>query len=173
MDLEAVKGFFNGLGQGNQLPGPESFLEKLELVLYVLVMAGPVLMVVMGLLYLFASPKEANHHFGYRCYFGMGSVEAWQYTQRIAGITWTVLGVILGTAMVLVGVKFADLELMDMVMGAVVCVLCQVAALVAASLGIRMTVALRFDRHGELRKNKRARKKLERRQKRNQVNHAE
>ena len=51
-------------------------------------------MIIMGLLYFFAAPKEANHHFGYRCYFGMGSELAWRFTQRLSGIVLGVLGVL-------------------------------------------------------------------------------
>ena len=155
MDFDLKK-----LLDGSLLPDPELLLEKLNPILGVLLMAGPVLMLVMGLLYRFAAPKEANHHFGYRCYFGMGSVQAWRFTQRLAGTTWIVLGVILGAAMVIAKrTVLTGLEPMDLLLRAVVCILCQMGVLLLATVVIRLVVACTFDRHGIRRSEKRKQKK--------------
>ena len=145
---------------GTLLPDPGALLEKLTPILGVLLMAGPVLMVIMGLLYRFAAPKEANHHFGYRCYFGMGSVQAWRFTQRLAGTTWIVLGVILGIAMVIAKrTVLTGLEPMDLLLRAVICILGQVGVLLLATVVIRLVVACTFDRHGVRRSEKRQQRK--------------
>ena len=39
------------------------------------VMIGPLVLLVLGLLYLFKPPAEANHRFGFRTYFGMGALQ--------------------------------------------------------------------------------------------------
>ena len=92
MNLDSLIGFFSGAEDAAPiLPDAGMLVDKVAMIAKVLVIAGPVIMLVMGLLYLFAAPQEANHHFGYRCYFGMGSEHAWRFTQRIAGITWTAL----------------------------------------------------------------------------------
>ena len=104
--LEKVTGIFAGLENGPVSPDTGALIEKSTAIAKVLVIAGPVIMLVLGLLYLFAAPKEANHHFGYRCYFGMGSEEAWQFTQRIAGITWIVLGAGMTVAMLIVTARY-------------------------------------------------------------------
>ena len=154
MELESIKTLLDGFELGSLLPDLGTLLGKLELAMRILVIAGPLVMVVMGLLYLFAAPKEANHHFGYRCYFGMGSVDAWRYTQRIAGITWTALGAVLTLVMLIVSAGFGGKNAMDMVTSAIVCVLWQAGLLLAASFVIRTIVAARFNRHGEYRKKK-------------------
>ena len=151
MDLDSIKGLLDGFELGSLLPDLGTLLGKLELAMRILVIAGPVVMIVMGILYLFAAPKEANHHFGYRCYFGMGSEKAWRFTQQVAGITWFSLGMILGTVMLTVSGSFGQLNAMDMVTRAIVCVLWEAGTLLAASFLIRAIVALRFNRHGELR----------------------
>ena len=100
------------------------------------------------------------HHFGYRCYFGMGSVQAWRFTQRLAGTTWIVLGVILGAAMVIAKrTALTGLEPMDLLLRAVVCILCQMGVLLLATVVIRLVVACTFDRHGIRRSEKRKQKK--------------
>ena len=154
MDLESLKNLLNDFDASKLLPDLGSLLGKLELAMRILVIAGPIVMVVLGLLYLFAAPKEANHHFGYRCYFGMGSVDAWRYTQRVAGIAWTGLGAILTVVMLVVSSGFADQNAIDMVTSAIFCVLWQAGLLLAAHFVIRAIVAVRFNRHGEYRRDK-------------------
>ena len=152
MNLDSIKDLLSGFeGKLPVLPDPGAMLEKLGPIARILVIAGPLLMVVMGLLYLFAAPKEANHHFGYRCYFGMGSEQAWQFTQRFAGITWTALGGILTIAMLIVSRNFSEQGTLDMLSAAAKCVLVEAGVLLLASLVIRIVVAAIFDRHGERR----------------------
>ena len=152
MNLESIKEFFAGFESLPTLPDPGPLVEKADLIARLLVMAGPVVMVIMGLLYLFAAPQEANHHFGYRCYFGMGSEQAWRYTQRIAGYTWSGLGLVLTVAMLLVTAKFAQQELFEVLTTAVVCVVLEALLLLLASIVIRTIVAARYNRHGERRR---------------------
>ena len=154
MDLESIKGLLDGFELGAVLPDLGTLLGKLELAMRILVIAGPLVMFIMGVLYFFAAPKEANHHFGYRCYFGMGSVNAWRYTQRVAGITWMVLGAGLSVAMLVASDSFADQTAMDMVTKAIICLLWQAGLVLAASFVIRTIVVFRFNRHGEYRRKK-------------------
>ena len=152
--LEKVTGIFAGLESGPVSPDTGALIEKSMAIAKVLVIAGPVIMLILGLLYLFAAPKEANHHFGYRCYFGMGSELAWQFTQRIAGIIWTALGVILTVVMFIVTARFPGQDVLDMLTTAALCVLAEAGVLVLASIVIRTIVAARYDRHGERRERK-------------------
>ena len=154
MDLEAIKGLLDGFELSGLLPDLGTLLGKLELAMRLLVVAGPVVMVVMGLLYFFAAPKEANHHFGYRCYFGMGSVDAWRFTQRVAGITWMALGAVLTIVMLIISTGFGEKGAIDMVTAAVICVLWEAGLILLASLVIRAIVTFRFNRHGEYRAKK-------------------
>ena len=89
LDLEAIKGALQGLDEldpSGMLPQMDSIFSRILLVCRICVMLGPVLLLILGLCYLFLAPKEANYYFGYRCFYGMGSVNAWQFTQRMAGI---------------------------------------------------------------------------------------
>ena len=152
MNLDSLIGFFSGAEDvAPILPDAGMLVDKVAMIAKVLVIAGPVIMLVMGLLYLFAAPQEANHHFGYRCYFGMGSEHAWRFTQRIAGITWTALGAVMTLVMLIITAGFSGLEVMEMLSSAVTCVVVEALAFLAATLIIRIIVAARYDRHGERR----------------------
>ena len=154
MNLDSIKMFLDNMDGLPTLPDPSGFVDRLESIARILVILGPVVMIILGLLYIFAAPKEANHHFGYRCYFGMGSEKAWQYTQRIAGVTWTVMGAVMTVAMLVATRRFSELGTLDMLTHAALCVGAQALMLVIATVVIRSAVAARFDRHGEPRRRK-------------------
>ena len=152
MNLDAIKELLSGAETAAPVvPDAGTLVDKVLPIAKILVVAGPVIMLILGLLYLFAAPKEANHHFGYRCYFGMGSEQAWQFTQRFAGITWAALGGILTIAMLIATRNFAQQDALEMLSVAARCVLWEAMVLLAASLIIRIVVAAIFDRHGERR----------------------
>ena len=112
------------------------------------VVIGPVILLAMGLAYLFLSPKEANYRFGYRCYFGMGSVEAWRYTQRVAGLLWGAVGALLTVIALFTAVGYGGKEIMEVVDSAVTMLIWQVVATILSCLAINGLVMYHFDRNG-------------------------
>ena len=156
MNLDSFKEFTN-FNPGTLLPELDTLLGKMELLLRILVMAGPVVLLVFGLIYLLAAPKEANHHLGYRCYFGMGSVEAWRYAQKLAGLVWSGLGLVLTVVMLILIGKFRGMDAEAMVWAAIKYILWELGLTVLACLCINITVTCFFDRNG----NRRIRRKKE------------
>ena len=154
LDIESIKELMDGFVPAALLPELSDVFGSLATVCRVAVMIGPIVLLVLGLAYLFLSPKEANYYFGYRCYFGMGSVHAWRFTQRLAGILYGGLGLVLVILMFLISGSFAGMEVTDMVWKAVDCLIWQAVAVVLATLIINLSAAARFDRKGEFRKKK-------------------
>ena len=153
MDFENLKA---AMSEGTRfLPDLEHMFDKVEILLRVVVMAGPLLLLGFGLLYLLASPKEANHTLGYRFYWGMSSVEVWQFTQRLAGMVWTVLGLVLSIAMAVVCSGFRELARDAMIFSAMRAVLWELALVVLSILAIDITVVALFDRKGYRRRRNR------------------
>ncbi len=153
-DIQSIKDLMDGFDPAALLPDLSGLFGSLETVCRWAVMIGPVVLLVMGLLYLFLSPKEANYYFGYRTYFGMGSVQAWRFTQRLAGMILTGLGLVLTIVMFFLSGSFSGMEVMDMVWRAVSCLVWQVVLTLIANLAIGLAAAARFDRKGEFRKKK-------------------
>ena len=87
--IEQMKQLVNEFDFANFIPEVDSILGWVETLVRIFVMAAPICILVFGLFFLFLPPKEANHRAGYRTYFGMGSVEAWRFTQQLAGIVWS------------------------------------------------------------------------------------
>ena len=152
--IESLIALVNEFDFAKIMPELDSVMGWIDLFVRVCVLAAPVAVLFFGLWWLILPPKEANHHVGYRCYFGMGSVEAWRFTQKIAGILFTVLGVALLAISLLLSNRFPDLEPSVMLDKAVVCILWQIGITLVLSLLINLFVALRYDRNGDLRSEK-------------------
>ena len=118
-------------------------------------MIGPVLLILLGLTYLFLAPKEANHYLGYRCYFGMGSVQAWRFTQKLSGIVLGGLGLVLTAVMVFMMMSFRGMEVQAMLWRAVKCLIWQAALALLANLAINAAAFFLFDSRGDFRSKKR------------------
>lgn len=154
LDIESIKEMMDAFDPAALLPQLETVFEKVELACRVAVMIGPIVLLIMGLVYLFFTPKEANHYIGYRCYYGMGSVQAWRFTQRIAGAAFGGLGLLLTVIMLFVTGSFGSLEMMDMVWRAVSCLIWEVVLVILTTLGVNYIAFHFFDRNGEYRKQK-------------------
>ena len=155
MTIDDFKGLMDAFDPASLFPDLDVLIDKIPLIARIAVLIGPAILLVMGLLYLFASPKEANYYFGYRCYYGMGSEEAWRYTQRIAGIGLGALGLVLSVVMLLVSGGFAEMETMELLWRAVYCVAWEVGLAAVACLTVNTMAALRFDGKGDRRKKRR------------------
>lgn len=152
MSIEDFKGLMDEFDPASLLPDLDAIMSTVAVIARIAIVIGPVLLLLMGLVYLFATPKEANYHIGFRCYYGMGSVQAWQFTQRLAGLVWTGLGLVLSLIMFLIGLGFAKMQTMDLLWRAVSCVLWEAGLTIAAYIAVTVVVIRRFDKKGELRK---------------------
>ena len=148
MDIEALKELFENFDLAAFLPKLDDVIGWIEMVLRIAVMAGPLLLLGFGLLYLLAPPKEANYSLGYRTWWGMSSLDAWQFTHKLVGRVWSAMGLVLTVIMALVCNGFRRQEPMDMVWSAVKCLGWEAVLTVAACVIINITVFCVFDRNG-------------------------
>lgn len=140
MDLEAL------------VPALDSVLGLVRVVLTVLLLAGPIVMIALGALYIWFAPPEANYRFGFRTYFGMGSIEAWKYSQKIAGIAFGGLGVVLLIIMVVVVCGFGGMDAFQMASTALTCLLWQAGTAMLARLVVGILAAVYFNPDGTRRR---------------------
>ena len=152
MTIDDFKTLMDEFDPASLLPELDTLVGKIALVARIAVLVGPLLLVVMGLLYMFAAPKEANYHFGYRCYYGMGSVSAWRFTQRIAGLVFSALGLILGIVMLVISGSFSRMETVDLLWRAIYCAAWEAGLVAIACIGINVTAMLCFNAKGDRRK---------------------
>ena len=152
LDVASIKEMMDGFDPASLLPELDSLLELAVRLSRFAIFIGPVILLGMGLAYLFLSPKEANYHFGYRCYYGMGSVESWQFTQRLAGIVLGALGLVLTLIMFLISGGFSGMAAMDMAWRAVRCLIWEAALVLIATLTVNGLCMFFFDAKGEPRR---------------------
>lgn len=146
--MDALKSLFSDFDLGSLIPDLNTVLGWVDLLMRIAVMAGPLLLLGFGLVYLFAPPKEANHSLGYRFWWGMSSLEAWRFTQRLAGMVWSVLGLVLTVIMALICNGFSRMQTMDMAWTAVTCLGWELGLTAVACVAINVVVILVFDRDG-------------------------
>ena len=149
MSIDSIKEILDGFDPASLLPDLTTVVGKVELIARIAVIIGPIVLLVLGALYCFASPKEANYHFGYRCYFGMGSIDAWRFTQRLAGMVWGALGLVLTVVMLIVCGSFRGMEIMPMITKAAVALVWQAALTGISALAVNILVMTQFDAKGE------------------------
>ena len=149
--IEQLKELINNFDPASYLPEIDSIVGWIEIFLRVSIMAAPLIMLVFGLFYLLLPPKEANHEAGYRFYFGMGSVDAWRFTQKLAGIVWSAMGLILSVVMFLIIGGFREMDGMKMADTAASCIIWEIGLMALCCIAINIVLIIRYDRKGVLR----------------------
>ena len=134
------------------LPKLDSLLGWVSFLVRLLVMAGPLCMLGLGLYYFLAAPPEANHTAGYRFRYGMARVGSWRFMQKLAGAVFGGLGLVLTIVMTCLCAGFADEPLLDQAMAAIPLLLWQIGLLVVAIVAINVTVIAVYDSEGNRRK---------------------
>lgn len=146
--MEIIEKFLGDFDPAALLPDLDSMLGRVEFLLRIAVMAGPLVLLVLGLLYFLLPAKEANHNFGYRFFWGMNSVEAWRFTQKVAGIAWAALGLVLTIVMFFICASFDGKETMDMVWLAARCILWELGLLAVCCVVVDIIVVVMFNSKG-------------------------
>ena len=146
--VDMIKSLLGDFDPTALLPDLWAIFDNLDTALRVVVLAGPLCLLGLGLLYLLAAPKEANHIFGYRHFWGMASEEAWQYTQKTAGLVWTALGLAMTVAMAFICNAYRDMAWEAMLFSALVSVIVELLLVFVSTLLINALVILQFDRRG-------------------------
>jgi len=139
---------------GAMVPPLDTVLTGIRIVLSVFLLAGPVIMLLLGGAYLLLAPPEANYRFGFRTYFGMGSVEAWKYSQKVAGIAFAAVGLILTVIMIVVISDFGDMDAFQMAETTLTYLLWQAGAALLVRLVVAILCAVFFNPDGTRRREK-------------------
>lgn len=136
------------------LPSLDGLQSSLSTWMKVLVIAGPIIMLLLGLYYFFLSPKEANYSAGYRFRYAMSRVGVWRFTQKVAGIAYGGLGLVLSIVMLCIMSGFSDMNAPDLVWCTAKCLLWQIILALIAMLAVDAIVVIRYNYNGKLRSRK-------------------
>ena len=134
------------------VPAMPVFLGALRALLVIIILAGPILLVTLGAMYLLRPAPEANFKYGFRTYFGMGSVEAWKFSQKIAGLAYGGLGAILLLVMFIIVLTFFGKDLFQIANSAIICLLWQAGLTLIARITVSIMCYIYFDKEGNRKK---------------------
>lgn len=134
------------------VPEMSAFLGGLRALLVLAMLIGPVLLAALGAMYLLRPAPEANFKYGFRTYYGMGSIEAWRFSQKIAGLAFGGLGVLLLIVMFIVVLTFFGKDLFRIANTAIVCLLIQAVLTLIARVTVGILCCVYFDRNGDRRR---------------------
>lgn len=146
--IDFVKSLLTDFDPTALLPDLTGLFDNLELILRLCVLVGPLCLLGFGLCYLLMPAPEANHSYGYRFYWGMSSVEVWQFTQRLAGMVWTGLGLILTIVMAIICNGYRDLGSTEMLSSAITAIFWELGLIALSILAINITIVALYDRKG-------------------------
>ena len=149
--MDAIMNLLKEFDPAALLPDISSIVGIMQVFARILILIIPLLLGGLGAAYYFKPIKEANHIFGYRTYFGMGSVEAWKYTQRLAGFGYMVLGGALTLAMIIVNLCLIGAETLTLLTTAAICLVIELVLIGLGVLTLNIFLAIRYDRDGYLR----------------------
>ena len=108
----------------------------------------PLLILGLGLAYFLKPTPEANHTFGYRTYFGMGSLEAWQFSQRIGGLVYIILGGAMTLGALITFVVLLKGSIPTILTGCAICAVVELILVVLTTLTLNIIISVRYDRDG-------------------------
>lgn len=134
------------------VPELPTFLRLVRTLLALVMLAGPVALVSAAALYLYKPAPEANFKYGFRTYYGMGSIEAWTFSQKIAGLVLGALGAGLTLIMLIVILCFIGKDLMVVSVMAMVSLIVQAVLVLAARITLYYWCKKYFDKDGNRRK---------------------
>ena len=133
------------------IPQINTLLSDLRLWMGILLYVAPAALILYGLFCFFLSPPEANHRMGFRSIYGMGSVRAWKWSQKFAGIVLGGTGILLLISAIIGSVLSAGKALSDAMTAVIIILIIQASLTLAAYIGIEVTLIVRYDLAGNLR----------------------
>ena len=149
--MEKITELLNNFSLEKYIPKLDSLMGWAQWLISLAIRVGPICILVLGLIYLLIPPKEANRKAGFRTYFGMGSVMAWNFTQRVAGVLMIPTGLLLTIiAYVKIG-NYSDYDLMTMARDAFGAIKFQVVCALIIYVFMFVLTAILFTRNGSCR----------------------
>ena len=135
------------------VPNLNTMLGLIRFLLSLLLLAAPLSLLILGFMCRFMAPPEANYTFGFRTYFGMGSVMAWRFTQFVSGILMTLAGIILTFVAFSTVKTFDGMDSMEMTEAAFRCIKGQIICALIIYIFMILFTAVLFNRKGNPRFN--------------------
>ena len=128
----------------NFLPEPDKFLRSLAGWTRLMVLAGPVVLLALGLWYLYGPAGEVRNTVGLRIFHVADNPKAWRYAKKLAGAAYSALGGGLTVVMFVISLFFSGKHGIGMITVALVCVILEFLLLIGTWIVINVLVKRNF-----------------------------
>ena len=145
--MDAITSLFD-LDMSGFVPSMGGLTAFLKVFTFIALLIGPVLMLVYGYLNLKRPTAEADRKFGPRIFHSAGSADAWQFTQRLAGLVFGGLGLVLTAVMLVVAIVSMFRGLDSVGSTFMICMIIEAALTVIAYAAVSIIVMRNFDAKG-------------------------
>lgn len=149
--MDIINSLLNDLDLTALVPELDSLTFWLQTLLRMAAIAGPVTLLIMGIIYVVAPPKEATHKAGYRTYFGMGSIQAWRFSQFYGGAVIALLGLVLTIISMVTSGGYGEMPMMEAALSAIALIKGQIISAAIIYVVLFIAMAVLFDRSGNCR----------------------
>ena len=146
--MEAITSLFSDFDFAALLPPLDSYLGQLAFWTRLVLLAGPLVLLGVGLLYFFRPSPTPDSRIGWRSYLSTGSVAVWQFAQRIAGMVYIGLGGALSVIFLILSLFFGLMDPVGMVTTALVCISLFAVLVLGAQVLLHMWILRYYDKEG-------------------------
>lgn len=146
--MEAITAFLESFDIAKLLPELGKFISDLRFWAGLFMLIGPIVMLGLGIWYFFLPTKEANHYIGFRTHASMGSIQAWRYSQRLAGLLYMIVGGVFGALSLVLIIVLSFTQPMAMATTAFIVIILQAFSAIALWAILQMMISSRFDKNG-------------------------
>ena len=146
--MEAITEFLEDFDFAKILPEITALLSSLRLWLSLLMLAGPVLVLTLGLWYYFFPVSKPSQRIGFRLQRTLVSQAAWQYCQRLVGKLWMFGGAGLTVISLVVLLIFLGASHTTLAIAALISVGIQALLVLASYIFVVVHIYTKFDKNG-------------------------
>lgn len=146
--MEAITAFLESFDIAKLLPELGKFISDLRFWAGLFMLIGPLVMLGLGIWYYFLPTKEANHYVGFRSNASMGSVEAWRYSQRLAGLFYMIVGGVFAALSLVLIIILSFGKPMAMATTAFIVIILQALSSIVLWIIVNGLISKRFDKDG-------------------------
>jgi uncharacterized membrane protein len=145
--MTVLTSLFRDFDIAEYLPTIDTLFGKMSSWCWLFIMIAPVLLLLFGLKFFFL-PAKTPEGIGFRNYFVTGTNESWQFAQRIAGLSWMVVGGLLVIVGLIMGTFLGAMEPIKMMTTVIVYLCVQLVLVILLYIAV-IAVTLKFyDRNG-------------------------
>ena len=151
--MDALSSLLKDFDIANFLPEINTVMDKINLFCRICILLAPILVLLFGLKFLFLPAKNMKGT-GFRNFYVTGSMSSWRFTQRFAGLCWSVTGGTMLIGALILSFTFKKMDPLAIFKACLICLVIEMVLVLASRITITLNTAKYYDIKGKLRPGK-------------------